>query len=53
MEITLCCGKRGCPKVHLDKDLVTIGEENNLVKLKLDEWNKLVKLIEKRKIGKI
>jgi len=51
-EFNLCskCGK--CPKVSIDKDGVTIGEEGNAVKLKTEEWNTLVEAVRKKKIGK-
>ena len=52
MEYTLCCGE-GCPKVITKDDKVEIGEKDNLVRLKKDEWNMLVESIQKGKLKKI
>jgi hypothetical protein len=52
MEVKLCSGGH-CPKVVTKKDLVEIGEEGNLVKLKPEEWNVLVESIEAGKLRKI
>lgn len=36
------CGENGCcPRVELDEHEVRIGEEGNLVRLKLEEWTTL------------
>lgn len=52
MEVKLCGGGH-CPKVVTKKDLVEIGEEGNLVKLRPEEWNVLVDSIEEGKLRKI
>jgi hypothetical protein len=52
MEVNLCGGGH-CPKVVAKKDLVEIGEEGNLVKLRPEEWNVLVESIEEGKLRKI
>jgi len=52
MEYKLCCSGN-CPKVITKEDKVEIGEENNLVKLKKEEWNMLVESIQKGKLKKI
>jgi hypothetical protein len=45
MTVLLCpaCGQ--CPEVDVREDEVRIGEAENLVVLKKDEWNVLVELI--------
>lgn len=53
MKLNLCHGKGSCPKVITTKRSVKIGEKENLVKLKAEEWNLLVDLIKGGKIGKI
>ena len=53
MELNLC-GKEGCcPIVKSVKDGVEIGEKENLVKLKPNEWNALVDGIKTGKLDKI
>ena len=42
MIVQLCHDEGCCPVVELKKDIVTIGEGNNMVRLKKDEWNILV-----------
>ncbi len=49
----LLCGKKCCPVVIQTEQGVEIGEKNNLVKLKPDEWNKLVEAIKSGKLNKI
>ena len=53
MKFSLCCGKSACPSLEIEKNLVKIGEEGNLVELKVEEWNALVDLIKEGKVGKI
>lgn len=52
MEYNLCCSGN-CPKVINKEDFVEIGEKDNLVRLKKDEWNMLVESIQKGKLKKI
>ena len=52
MEYTLCC-TGNCPKVINKEDFVEIGEKDNLVQLKKEEWNMLVESIQKGKLKKI
>ncbi|HLE26166.1 MAG TPA: hypothetical protein VI935_11055 [Thermodesulfobacteriota bacterium] len=44
-RVLLCpiCG--ACPEVRIYDDEVRIGEEGNMVKLSVDEWNTLVEKI--------
>jgi hypothetical protein len=39
---TLCGGDKCCPVVEVLDDMVKIGEDGNMVKLKKDEWKLLV-----------
>lgn len=45
MEVTLCCGAGKCNKIAFTDDGVRIGEEDNFIKLTMDEWNALVEKI--------
>lgn len=47
------CGNKCCPVVTGTKQGVEIGEEGNLVKLKPEEWNKLVESIKSGELDKI
>ncbi|MBE0521442.1 MAG: hypothetical protein IBX39_04155 [Candidatus Methanoperedenaceae archaeon] len=40
------CDKGCCPAVETAGDDVLIGEDSNIVRLKKDEWNKLVEKIQ-------
>ena len=42
IKVTLCpvCG--ACPAVEITEEVVTIGEDQNLVKLTHGQWNDLV-----------
>jgi hypothetical protein len=40
------CDKGCCPAVETVGDDVLIGEDSNIVRLKKDEWNKLVEKIQ-------
>jgi hypothetical protein len=44
-RVSLCpiCG--ACPEVEIYNNEVRIGEEGNMVRLKVDEWNTLVEKI--------
>ena len=52
---TLCWNVkyRTCPAVTLSDNEVTIGEDQNTVKLTPQQWNILVKLIESGKLKKV
>jgi hypothetical protein len=43
--IELCGGKKCCPVVELDTDVVRIGETGNLCTLARSEWKTLVEKI--------
>jgi hypothetical protein len=40
------CEKSCCPAVEMIGDEVLIGEDTNIVRLKKNEWNKLVEKIQ-------
>lgn len=44
-RVVLCTECEHCPEVEIRDDGVTIGEDQNAVKLSHAEWNKLVALI--------
>ncbi len=53
MKVTLC-GKSGCcPSVKVTETGAEIGEGNEKVDLKKNEWNQLVDEIEEGKLQKI
>lgn len=49
-KVSLCSGCQHCPAVAFLRDEVRIGEGDNLVTLKKEEWNTLV---EKIKAGEL
>ncbi len=44
-KVSLCPACGACPAVEVDGDEVRIGEAGNLVVLRKEEWNVLVRLI--------
>ena len=55
-KMSLCGGPVGdpaCPAVNISDSEVTIGEDENTVRLKAEEWNKLVDLIKSGKLKKV
>jgi hypothetical protein len=42
VKVTLCPACTGCPDVEITDEGVTIGEDENTVKLTHAEWNDLV-----------
>jgi len=51
--VTLCPECGACPEIVFLDNEVRIGEAENLVKLKLDEWNAIVEKIQSGEIGKL
>lgn len=51
--VNLCPECGACPEIIFLANEVRIGEEGNLVKLKLDEWNTIVEKIQSGEIGKL
>jgi hypothetical protein len=43
--VSLCPACSNCPTVELRDHEVSIGEGTNLVKLRVDEWNTLVRAV--------
>jgi len=52
-RLSLCTECDMCPEVQLYDNEVLIGEEGNIVKLKVNEWNTLVEKIINRELGKL
>ena len=52
-KITLCPECGCCPEVAVFDDEVLIGEKENIVRLKKEEWNQLVDQIRKGNLRKI
>jgi hypothetical protein len=42
VRVSLCSQCEHCPEVVIADEVVTIGEDRNLVKLSHAEWNELV-----------
>ena len=53
IKMTLCPLCTECPSVEITNEGVTIGEEENRVRLTLAEWNELVRLIKQGKLQEI
>jgi hypothetical protein len=45
IKITLCPMCSDCPEVEVTDQSVSIGEDQNIVKLSHAEWNELVRLV--------
>jgi len=48
--VYLCSGKGCCPVVELDDSEVRIGENGNMCKLKISEWDALKEKIRSREL---
>jgi hypothetical protein len=53
IKITLCPACGGCPAVEITDDGVTIGENENTVKLTHAEWNDLVARIRRGELSQV
>lgn len=51
--ITICPECSACPEIKVYDDQVTIGKDDNIVSLKIDEWNNMVDKIKNDEIGKV
>ena len=49
-KFTLCPICEACPEVEITDQGVTIGEDNNMVRLSYAEWNELVRLVKSGKL---
>jgi len=53
-KVMLNCGLCGaCPAVEINAENVTIGEDNNTVRLTHAQWNDLVSRIQKGELTKV
>ena len=50
---SLCPKCDACPAVVIEREAVTIGEGDNVVRLSKDEWNVLVDAISRSELGRI
>jgi len=53
IKVTLCEHCEECPEVEITDRGVSIGEDANTVHLSHEEWNELVRLIKRGKLGEI
>jgi len=51
--VMLCPECGACPEIEFYDNEVRVGEEGNIVKLKVDEWNTIVEKILSGEIGKL
>jgi hypothetical protein len=51
--VSLCPACTACPAVVIDGDVIRIGEDENTVVLKKDEWNVLVDAIRLGQLGRV
>jgi len=52
-RVSLCPHCINCPEVVIEGDTIRIGEDENTVVLKKDEWNVLVGAIQSGQLGRI
>ena len=52
-RISLCPSCAYCPEVVVEGDTIRIGEAENTVVLKKDEWNVLVDAIQSGRLGRV
>ena len=53
IAVSLCSNCIHCPEVVIEADQIRIGEAENTVRLKKDEWNVLVDLIRSGQLGRL
>ena len=53
VRYSLCPNCDACPEVVINDDAVTIGEEDNQVRLSPQEWNVLVSGIKSGALGEV
>jgi len=53
IKVTLCPACSGCPAAEITEHGVTIGENDNVVKLTLAEWNDLVARIRRGELSDV
>jgi hypothetical protein len=52
-RVSLCPACINCPEVVIEGDTIRIGEDENTVVLKKQEWNVLVDAIQSGKLGRV
>jgi hypothetical protein len=52
-KISLCPACVACPEIVMDGDTIRIGEDENVVVLKKEEWNVLVDVIKSGRVGRV
>jgi hypothetical protein len=52
-RVSLCPQCTECPEVVIDGDTIRIGENENTVVLKKEEWNVLVDAIKSGQLGRV
>ncbi len=52
-KVTLCPACGACPEVVMYDEEVRIGERGNLVRLKKQEWNELVRKIQNGELKEV
>ena len=50
---SLCPGCTACPEIVIDGDQVRVGDDENIVVLKKEEWNVLVEAIQSGQLGRV
>jgi hypothetical protein len=53
LAVSLCPNCIHCPEVVIEGDQVQIGEAENIVQLKKEEWNVLVSLIKSGQLREV
>jgi hypothetical protein len=53
IKVTLCPACSGCPSVEITDQGVTIGEDENTVKLTHAEWNDLVARVRRGELREV
>jgi hypothetical protein len=53
VKVTLCPACDGCPAVEITEGGVTIGEEENIVRLTHAEWNDLVARVRRGELREV
>jgi hypothetical protein len=53
IKVSLCEHCSECPEVEITDQGVTIGEDENIVRLSHAEWNELVRLVKDGKLREV
>ena len=53
IKVTLCLACSGCPSVEITDEGVSIGEDENIVKLTHAEWNDLVARVRRGELREV